>query len=349
MQTLPFNVLNKVLIATQFLQDSDKGEIAIPESLRIGVALASRARVELRLTHVVEPHEISMLLGSSWEGWNWGTRYARTYELLHEQQVQRRELAEKHMLSLAAQTSTAISSLNPSIEPPAIQTMIVEHEAAAVAINADAVASGSDLIVVGANKASFKKFRRSFTTALGLANNSQIPVLVVTEDVRLDLLKPRVKILVADNLSEYDAALSSAVRLALSLKNSDILHVHLSDWDTRMVNKMVTTMTKKDPQLAKSRDISREIINTVVSEGKQILADRCGDCVELLKKSGSTYQSDFIIAEHPQDVLTEVAEKFGADVIVFGKHHPIHWRPLQFGKIPSHIMLDQKQAVIIAP
>lgn len=213
------------------------------------------------------------------------------------------------------------------------------------AIIAEAVVSKASLIMAAANSDTYKFVPKGFSTALRLMAYSDVPVLVSPKSGAYNLKKDRIKMLIADDLSdECQDVVISAFDLARALGRTDILHLHTGTLAEDQLKDWIDDLSSETRDMRNGSDISIAIRKNQESA----LTSRAPERLPLLEARNCSYRSE-VVSGDPVDQIALAAEKFEADIVVFGRHKTIHKKTFSIGKVPFYAMLQQNRMVMIVP
>lgn len=206
---------------------------------------------------------------------------------------------------------------------------VVEAYDAAQGILSEAVSRAADLVVVGTSRPSYRGVYRGFSTALSLMSSSPVPVLVVPEEADFKLDRPKLKLVVADDLLDGSVAvIRHAASLASQLGPCEITHLHVLE------HSPASFFTSID---------DRDVVGACETEMRK----RSVDFMKLLP-AGSEYHSEVRTGD-VVEVIHAVIEEHLPDIIFFGRHRTLSLRPLMLGRMTANAMLELKRPVIVVP
>ncbi len=299
--------------------------------IKIAEGLCQRAKMRMRLVHVIEP----------WVGRYWATSVAGgvpMMDVIDTVESEQHKIAQLKLNELAKLVNNDIDVTTNVIIGTVADSII-----------ADATSIASCLIISGA-AVEYRKFMpRGFSTALSLMANAHCPVLVVPKNSKLDTTATTLKLLVADDLSDNaEPALATAIDLGKALQNVEILHVHVNTVSPEYIHDTFTTVMATT-RTAMSSDLDLAVLeNMMLSTIASKLNDRLPIQRSEFQKQGGKYATQ-IATGKPSEEIAKIAKTYNADMILFGRHTTLHKRPFQLGQVPFHTMLAQECAVLIAP
>jgi nucleotide-binding universal stress UspA family protein len=255
-------------------------------------------------------------------------------------------LANQASKDLAAEELKAVAA-RIELDSPVTSTVVVGSVAPAVI--AEAVTSGSALIVCGAARGSHRFVPKGISTALGLMADAPVPVLVMNDICPLDLRQTQQSLLIADDLSANCAGVPvTACNLAIAIGHTDVHHVHVNALSMETLASaaeksiaMHGEMIFKDvgPSVLweiVQRDLQEHIIRRSKGAGERIVAAGGQYCAKL--RNGRV-----------ESELEKAVEATQANILVFGRHHSLHRKPFAIGKVPFHMMLAHNRALVVVP
>lgn len=302
--------------------------------LSYAIRMAEKTGAKLRLTHVVGPGAEFSWVSSVYGG--------SVYQpLAKEIQEQRFKESYEQLMDLAGKVK-GLGSVETNIAmgtPPEV-------------LDADAVASGASLILVGTRINRAKFLPKGFSTSLSLMTHASRPVMTVPDDVRPVRGAGNLRILYADDLTDHSRdALTVGFEMAYGLENTDFYHLHvceveeedLRETQEKMSEMMVMERIPYDENISKSDPIGK-----ARSKIKEKMDQRLGGVKFLLQAAGCNYFQKVHFGD-VQEQLHKAVEEIDPDLLVFGKHSFLHRKPFGIGKLPFAAMLSQNRPIVIAP
>lgn len=218
------------------------------------------------------------------------------------------------------------------------------------AVMADATANDVQLILAGAGRRTYDATLRGFSTALRLMAEAAQPVVIVGQACERDLNRPRLKMLVADDLTpSSEAAMRNGLDFARALGDTDILHVHVNPVTAARVHEVALALNKNAEAPQGDAFDENEVLAAVDFRLRESLATRAPERRALLAARGCTYRTEIATGGTVAEAVKHLAEDHDADIVVFGRHHGLHRHPFAFGKVSHREMLAQKRIVMIVP
>lgn len=233
-------------------------------------------------------------------------------------------------------------------EHPRREVALLRGEAADV-IMADAEANGAALLLLGAGHSSYRHVPPGMSTCLSVLAWANRPVMVAPYLPMGHLGKKRLKMLIADDLTlGSETAVRVGLDLARALGSVDVLHVHISKLTPHAISELTQTIARRtnpDGGLALEADKLYALTERRLQEA---MALRAPEHTALLPGRGSTYAYE-VIAGDIRDELSALADRFAADIMVFGRHQGLKRHPLALGRVTHRAMLEQKRLLVVAP
>lgn len=300
-------------------------------SLRVAIQLCRRTGMRLRLVTAIEPDPDATR--------SYGPNDMFDFTAIGRSEGdEEREQAEDELRRIAAQLE-----FGSDVEVSVI------FGTPAQAILSDAVVSGASFIVTGAAKGSHHFVPKGLSTALTLMADSPIPVLVINEACRLDVNRESLKILLADDLSEScERSIATVFDLAIGLRQTDVHHVHANALSMETFARNVQKMRALRAGNPKDDIGPTELWEEVQRDLHARLRSRTRARVASLESAGGHYWPE-IRNGRVETEIERAIETIAADIVAFGRHHPVHRRPFSIGRVPFHFMLSQDRALLVAP
>lgn len=307
---------NKIIVATKF-------DEAFANLKKDAEAIAGRTGMSLKFVHAIE--------SASGSTSNRALANIPKIQNIFEAVEESRQLkAEQRLKELIGSDDAGISVLSGDTVG---------------AIIAESVVSRAALIMVSANSDTYKFVPKGFSTALRLMAYSDIPVLVSPRSGVYNLKKDRIKMLIADDLSdECQDVVISAFDVARALGRTDVLHLHTCTLADDQIKGWIDDLSPENRDIRGTADISLAIRKNQESA----LTSRAPERIPLLEARGCTYRNE-VVSGDALDQITRAADKYEADIIVFGRHKTIHKKTFSIGKVPFYAMLQQNRLIMIVP
>lgn len=244
---------------------------------------------------------------------------------------------------------TALAELNELCEimitaaPVCEVTTHVLSGPPAEALVAEADAVDALMILVGS--ADETRFLGGFSTTRVLLSSSKIPVLVINDDCITDFSGDSLNILIADSLHE-DALrpLATAAELTSKSERGLMIHAHVQDdrpgFFDRLLASSFAHMLPLNIQTIPATKSMTNLLARVKSRAKYA---RTG-----WQASPDAYLP-VVVAGDPQEKLLDLADKYSADIIVFGRHRMLHLDNMTLGRVTTEGMLAHRSAVMVVP
>ena len=294
--------------------------------LSTAVSLARRFHSELRLVHVVAPHEGLGAFDYT------ASLYVSPLTATWDDVEAKAEAGEK-MQKLLASLPKDVSATGVVLSGPPTPC-----------IAAEAITRRANLIVVACSPDGYSALTQGFSTSIGLMHEAQLPVLSVSKYAVLDFAKPGFRILIADDLQEasHEAARKGyelATRLGHAAK---VRHVHVHGILRALMSESLTPLqTTGKPTLEDQFDRDYE--------QRMATLKAHGDAWRLQAEQSGTKVVYDIRTGNVQAEIAAAAADFKPDLYVFGRHRLLRARPFLIGRMPFRTMLAEKRAVLLVP
>ena len=185
-------------------------------------------------------------------------------------------------------------------------------------------------MLVTACASSYGELSGFFSTTLTLMAQAPLPVLVVGTRCASDLERSKLAIMVADDLEDgSEDAVSRTLDLALRLPAQRVRQVHVHG-NHRPPRAGEESFRERD------HEARRQKLSARASQIRALLPERM--LIEIDIREG--------------DVSAELAASvadFQPDILVFGRHKSLKFRPFLIGKVPFRQMLKSPCAVLVVP
>ncbi len=207
----------------------------------------------------------------------------------------------------------------------------------------------TSLVIIGANRKLSKSFFKGSATALDIINQSEAPILIVSEGQNLDFGKDSFKILVSDDLNpKTEQALDFACDLSTKLKSSQLLHSHVSNLDTDTLDAALTAASATVHKTRDSFPSSENIHDSIMGLVEQKMEKRKNEWSDLLNKANCEYKPKVSIAKNDiGEELEAISEEFKPDVEVYGVHRSGWKHPFSPGEMPLSAMFSHNCPIIV--
>lgn len=295
-------------------------------------SLARRTGVALRFVHVIEANAgASYVLDTP--------LYGVSAILIQEAMDELRKEREKSMRELLA-------DIPPEVE---VESALLTGDAPGSIIY-DAEAHGASLIMTACSLDHYSKFiPKGFSVALRLMAEAPLPVLVSSRAYKLDFLKPRMNLLVADDLQpSTEEAVRKTFELANHLTPCRIRQVHVHGDIRDMLHSTWLDMKKKHPALQKAGESPEDVLKAEFEGRVAALQNRGGHYRSLAIARGITAEVDVCVGK-VADNLNIAIEDVDPDLVVFGRHRALKAKPYLIGRMGYRTMLEAKRPVLVIP
>lgn len=322
---------HSILVAIKF----DDSQTAL---MKVAEGLALRTGLRLRCVHVLESKPESTL-GRYYPGELYFSRltYARQRQLIQD--------AEDRLTSLQKE-------LNPSL---AVETAVHLGHAAQL-LMADASTQRVSCIL-SAHHVNAKRFLpKGFSTSLTLLAEAPVPVLSLPVGSLLFTPGERLRVLLADDLREScEKAVAVACELVAGLENAELLHAHiysekqedLEEWSDFAGELLFAR------DYAASRPLDeRALVSHLETKFHALLGQRLEKTAFGRAAKAAEFNNSYrrvLATGSVLEQLSKLVSEIAPDLIIFGRHHLIHRRPLSLGKMPFYAMLGLNQAILSVP
>lgn len=304
------------------------------------VALAVKSGAQLHLVTVLEEGALDITAAAPW------------LPQYHWRDMRLDTIKEASQKLAVANFEKQLSALAAAFRGPCeITTRLVSAQYAALGIMAEAVSTQATMIVLGAGVKADKYFTRGYSTPLAVMSESPVPVLVIGRNCTRDFTHDRIRILIADDLREHTAhAMASALDWAASLKNAaDVLQVHIEEMSEKDMRRLLGQTATEMRSTADHAKLADDLVKALDQAFYERLKQRVQGAEERLKQSGGTFRFELKRCENVREELERVADAFGADMIVFGRHQKVYRRPFLVGRVTYQAMLSQNRGVMLIP
>lgn len=299
--------------------------------------LAQRLGATLRLVCVCETSPIEDITGLPWRpAYRWQRKWLESVFFEYRQELI--EKAGKRLRSLAAECALPVD-----FEVNAIGAAYPYQ-----GILADAVTHSASLILVGAGTKTGDYMTKGFATPLAVMAEATMPVMVLSSRCSIDFSKPKLKVLLADDLREETAmGVRSALDWAARLGAAEILQLHVAKThEFKQLFDRILPYLKRG--IAPNPD-AMQSFQEVEAMILQRLRDRLLDFKETHSGSIGSMRQEVREGKDHSEEIARAADFFGADILMFGKYHKVHRRPFLVGRTTYDHLLAQKRPVMVFP
>lgn len=290
--------------------------------------LCQRTGMGMRIVNVVEEHApLGYYYPEFFLGYDWAlmTREQLDMEIVEHEKI--------------------VKDLKASMQTPTdIETRVVSAYRVADALLDDARAHQASLIVIGLDTQDYKMIPRGLSVALTALTTAPMPVLALRTAGKIDFNRASQRILIADDLSPAcEKVVWAGISFAASLKNAEVFHVHVLN---RGLSKDLDT-GPRDPagEIPPSQDA---LWPTIEKKLEETLRARAHRWTSLMEAAGCSYRTQVLkgdVLEH----IVRLQTSLPADIVVFGHHHTVHYKPLGLGQVPLKALLSGLDAILIVP
>lgn len=313
-----YNTLKKKPIVVACSMDFDRDEYLVRQAGR----LARQLKLPVHLVHSLEPFKYMHWRGAQ------ASDAASEENPIPSGNVFRKALSGLNELSelMRAGPSELDVTANVLSGPPAD----------AIAIEATAI----DAILIIVGSADETKILSGLSTTRELLTTSSIPVLIINDDCIADFSGENLSILIADSLhNDAIRPLETASNLASKSEHGLLIHAHVqSDHQSFIQRFILSPLSRMLPGSIPGK-LAAQTSASLMSQVKE-RAERVG---------GNPNYLPVVVAGEPQEALLDLADKFSADIIVFGRHRMLHLDSLTLGRVSTAGMLSHKSAVMVVP
>ena len=317
----------KLLVGVEF-------DDCLPTLVRHVESFVAKTGAKVRLTHVISPD-----IGHGWIAASYGVD-------LYD------EIARDEKRAEYESATTRLKQIAKELSIDSVETNVVVGDAVGV-LQADAVASGSSLIMVGTNINREQMLPGGFSTSLGLMTESSMPVMAVPKDAApLVSAGGMLRLLYGDDLTESSRdALGVAVEMAYGVGECAFLHVHICDsphsalesFGQKVLDLMDANVVPMDDGID-SNNFSEKTLDRLGEK----MTHRLGAANLLLTASNCSYEKRVLTGD-VQETFQKAVASMEPDVLIFGRHSFLHHKPLGIGKLPFAAMLSLKKPVVVVP
>lgn len=319
--------LNKIVVALK----SDIDELALVPHVHEIANFAKRLGAEVDFVSVAEPWDES-----------WQSIYSTVgadYELIKTAESARLEEIKESLgrLKDAAGGYSKISTY-ASIGLPAQEVLRHTKD------------HGGDLVVCLSRHRSYTLFPKGFSTVLSLMDELEVPILVFPLDCKTDLSRDRLKMMIADDLTDHS---KNAVRygywLASRLTHCNISHVHVSPVKRNEIEYFTNAVQEAMNlgRIPQNSDFSySKVVDMTEKKIRKQLAGNRREYDFKLEETGCQTKENVLFGDVCEELNHTIHEN-DFDFLVFGQHHFLHKKPLSLGKVPFSTMIKHKCPTLV--
>src|SRR5690606_35329942 len=148
------------------------------------------------------------------------------------------------------------------------------------------------------------------------------------------LSKKRLRMLIADDLSDDGQdVVMSALDIARALGDTDVLHIHACSLSDENIKEWINNLAPTAREQRNAAEISLAIRHSQ----DEILKLRAPARLPLLEARGGTYRYEVVSGDLIEQI-TKSADEFVADILIFGRHRPLHRKSFSIGRVPLYAM-----------
>lgn len=213
------------------------------------------------------------------------------------------------------------------------------------AIISDAQVNNAALIICGRRNPENSFLPSGFSTAMALLSHARIPVLVLHRDHTPNFVAKNITFIVADDLRNNTlTALQKSLDLAILL-DATVCHVHCASLSKSQIANMVSA--NMNPTIAKVLD-QDELYASIVSNLGKKLRQRAEQIN--INLNDETYITKVIEGETIEGITAYAKTlKDSQNILVFGRHQKLHFKPFGIGQVPFKLMMSSKHPVLVIP
>lgn len=297
--------------------------------------LAELTQMKLHFVHICQPNVLH-------SGGN--NHLGEAYWLAISQEVEKENQRHLNNKLIGLQASFS-ENFKVSVS---IRTGKVEQELLLVAKEKNAA-----LILIETKSAHIGALERSFSIAANLLNSSPVPVLVVQSGAKVQkIVDNGVRILLADDLKETSLnAVRECFSLASSVGNTlktKVMHVHVHSRSSFLNIAKEVWQTIKS-KLALPEHLEQEaLLDKESSEKLLLLEQRVVPYKSKIEEAKCEYLAKIITGQDGES-FEDIAIRFDADLIIFGRHRTIPLNPLPLGGMAFQSMLASQRPILVCP
>ncbi len=307
----------------------DRHTVVLTET---AVDLCRRTGKTLCLLHVVEPWleqmHTSKALGTSDPLWN----------VNQAVETSSKDLARNKLDELAQMIPSDVSVIKRVVTGKPVEMIIKE-----------VMETSTALLLVGADYSNLKFVPRGLSTALSLMVSSPVPVLVSDSTILSNTFAAKSKFLLADDLGvQSESAVDLAYTLAGALRNTDVLHVHVSGLTQESLEAGLTTAATASHTPFNTRASAQEVFKAINLDLKNKITKRAEKHLDYLEASKARCSIE-VLNGGVHEQLADYAGRVNPQLIIFGRHHAYYTKPFFIGRVPYRTMLSLRRPVILVP
>lgn len=300
--------------------------------IKTAVQLGRRFKLDVHLVNVTESLLYEPMIGDL-------PGYYTIPGLVAEREAEIVDQRGRELARVVDQIAPDVNCTAKALVGDTVRTLIAEAEA-----------KRANFILTACNPAEYRLLYRGFSTALGLMHEAPLPVLTVSDESPLNLLKDGARILIADDLRESTGeAVRKGYELAGELEHAVVRQVHVHGDFRELIRDYWLDFKERTPGLRSSQEKTLESLwNDEYQLRKDRLArhgmpfrgkaERAGAKVELDVRTGAVHEQ-----------LHAAAAEFEPDILVFGRHRLLRAKPFLVGRMTAKAMLEEKRPVLSVP
>ncbi|MFW7378105.1 MAG: universal stress protein [Oligoflexus sp.] len=227
--------------------------------------------------------------------------------------------------------------------PRSTKTIVISSSDIDKAIIQFATKHKAKYIVSGTKKGTNRLVPKGLSTAISLIENSSVPVFIVPQENSFaGAENDRLKMFISDSLeADSDQIVRSALEMAILLQCQSIDHVHIysrherNHWQTSIWKQL--DLPKKSPP------------EKLDDQLRQILQAKIAGFESQLNKISCKYRALIVESADIAETLLKTIDENSPDIVLFGRHKMLKFKPLGIGNLPYRTILSKSQIKVIIP
>jgi nucleotide-binding universal stress UspA family protein len=299
--------------------------------IQTAISLAHRFDVSLKLVHVVEPPMYDTMAVEA------PTVISIPAAVLEDvaRQIKDRKMEMNALVERIKKNHIDVSG--EVLEGDAIRTII-----------GSAVNARANMILTACHPESNRFLPQGLSTALSLMHEAPLPVLVMGASP-LNFEQEGLRIMIADDLqASTREAVRKSYELASLAPKSHIRHVHIHGDFRETLKETWRDLREKVPGL-KELTVTPDSIWREEYEARLLALRRQSMPFRLQAEKAKVLIEPDIRTGSVRTELHNVTAEFDPHLCVFGRHRLLRTRPFLIGRVPLHIMIEERRCVLLVP
>ena len=207
----------------------------------------------------------------------------------------------------------------------------------------------ANLIVTTAGPRNYRFVPTALSTSMTLMAEAPLPVLIMSQERRVDFKAPSFRLMLADDLEPSTSeAARRTFELAAHLDGSVVRHLHVHGDFRELIRDSWLDWTSRYPALTSGAESPEALLDAEYHARLDKLAAQGLPYRDRAIEAGVTVQTDVRLGR-VQEQIDDAIKEFDPHLLVFGRHRLFRTRPFLMGRMPTHAMLAGRRSVLLVP